>query len=190
MNRYIALLRGINVSGHNAIRMTALQTSFTTLGLQEPQTYLQVNTSELTGWLDDYIWTQLFGGAFNPLESQHGEEHWRLLLLQPVVDHITKVFAMALLESEQQHVTGQTEVRWRHLSEVPRLMVRESHSVAVAKCIYTRLAWPARNGGLERTFIHWAQADSQIEAFCKLSELLHFARLQTLAVPSRQTRLL
>ncbi len=41
MNRYIALLRGINVSGHNAIRMTALQTSFTTLGLQEPQTYLQ-----------------------------------------------------------------------------------------------------------------------------------------------------
>lgn len=41
MNRYIALLRGINVSGHNAIRMAALQTSFITLGLQEPQTYLQ-----------------------------------------------------------------------------------------------------------------------------------------------------
>lgn len=41
MNHCIALLRGINVSGHNVIRMTALQTSFTTLGLQEPQTYLQ-----------------------------------------------------------------------------------------------------------------------------------------------------
>ncbi|MDZ4128338.1 MAG: hypothetical protein U1E02_29810, partial [Hydrogenophaga sp.] len=137
--------------------------------------YLQVNTADLTGWLDDYIWTRLFCGTFNP---QAGE-NWRVLLLQPVVDHLTKVFAMALLESEQQHVTGQMEVHQRQLSEVPRLMVRESHSVAVSKCIYTRLGWPARNGGLERAFIHWAQADAQVHAFCKISENRHgFARLR------------
>ncbi|WHZ10595.1 MAG: hypothetical protein OJF60_001034 [Burkholderiaceae bacterium] len=137
--------------------------------------YLQVNTAELTGWLDDYIWTQLFGATFNPLDG----ENWRVLLLQPVVDHITKVFAVALLESEQKHVTGQTEVHLRHLSEVPRLMVRESHSVEVSKCIYTRLAWPAQNGGLERAFIRWAQADTQVQAFCKISENRHtFARLR------------
>ena len=141
--------------------------------------YLQVNTAELTGWLDDYIWTQLLGGTFNPLGGPNGEEHWRVLLLQPVVDHITKVFAVALLESEQKHVTGQTEVHQRRLSEVPRLMMRESHSVEVAKCIYRRLAWPARNGGLEKTFIHWAQADTQVLAFCKISENRHtFARLR------------
>ena len=137
--------------------------------------YLQVNTADLTGWLDDYIWTQLFDAAFNPLD----DENWRLLLLQPVVDHITKVFAVALLDSEQRQVTGQTEVRLRHLSEVPHLMVREAHSVEVGKCIYTRLGWTARNGGLERAFIHWAQADAQIEAFCKISENRHtFARLR------------
>ena len=137
--------------------------------------YLQVNTAELTGWLDDYIWTQLFDAAFNPLDN----ENWRLLLLQPVVDHITKVFAVALLESEQKHVTGQTEVHLRHLSEVTRLMMRESHSVEVSKCIYTRLAWPAQSGGLERAFIHWAQADTQTLAFCKISENRHtFARLR------------
>ncbi len=137
--------------------------------------YLQVNTAELTGWLDDYIWTQLFASTFNPLEG----ENWRVLLLQPVVDHITKVFAVALLESEQQHVSGQTEVHLRHLSEVPKLMVRESFSVAVSKCIYTRLGWPARNGGLERSFIYWAQADTQVLAFCKISENRHtFARLR------------
>ena len=141
--------------------------------------YLQVNTAELTGWLDDYIWTQLFGATFNPLGGPNGEEHWRVLLLQPVVDHITKVFAVALLDSEQKHVTGQTEVHQRRLSEVPRLMMRESHSVEVAKCIYRRLAWPARNGGLEKTFIHWAQADTQVLAFCKISENRHtFARLR------------
>ena len=137
--------------------------------------YLQVNTAELTGWLDDYIWTALFGATFNPLEG----ENWRVLLLQPVVDHITKVFAVALLESEQKHTTGQTEVHLRMLSEVPKLMLRESHSVEVSKCIYTRLGWPARNGGLERAFIHWAQADSQVQAFCKISENRHtFARLR------------
>ena len=137
--------------------------------------YLQVNTAELTGWLDDYIWTALFGATFNPLEG----ENWRVLLLQPVVDHITKVLAVALLESEQKHTTGQTEVHLRMLSEVPKLMLRESHSVEVGKCIYTRLGWPARNGGLERAFIHWAQADSQVQAFCKISENRHtFARLR------------
>ncbi len=137
--------------------------------------YLQVHTAELTGWLDDYIWTQLFGVTFNPMDG----EQWRILLLQPVVDHITKVFAVALLESEQKHVTGRTEVHLRKLSEVPRLMMQESHSVEVGKCIYTRLAWPARNGGLERAFIHWAQADTLVQAFCKLSENRHtFTRLR------------
>ncbi len=137
--------------------------------------YLQVNTAELTGWLDDYIWTQLFGATFNPMAN----ENWRVLLLQPVLDHLTKVFAVALVESEQQHVTGQTEVRHRRLSEVPRLMLRESCSVEVAKCIYTRLGWPAHNGGLERAFIHWAQADTSVQAFCKISENRHtFARLR------------
>ena len=137
--------------------------------------YFQVNTAELTGGLDDYIWTQLFDAAFNPMDG----ENWRVLLLQPVVEHITKVFALALLESEQNHATGQTEVCLRRLSEVPRLMMRESHSIEVSKCIYTRLAWPARNGGLERAFIHWAQADTQVEAFCKISENRHtFARLR------------
>jgi type III restriction enzyme len=137
--------------------------------------YLQVHTADLTGWLDDYVWTQLFGEAFNPLE----DENWRLLLLQPVVDHITKVFAVALLDSQEKHATGQTEVHARHLSETPCLMVREAHSVEVGKCIYTRLGWPARNGGLEKAFIHWAQADSAVLAFCKISETRHpFARLR------------
>jgi type III restriction enzyme len=44
--------------------------------------------------------------------------------------------------------------------------------------IYDRVPFPARNGGLERAFIEWAQADAGIEAFCKISETRHdFARL-------------
>jgi type III restriction enzyme len=137
--------------------------------------YLQTNTAELTGWLDGYIRHYLFGASFNPMEG----ENWRVLLLQPVIDHISKVFAVALIESEQQDVVGETEVRYRNLSEVPKLMMRESNSLPVAKCIYERLPFPARNGGLERAFIEWAQADAQIHAFCKVSETRHdFVRLR------------
>ena len=137
--------------------------------------YQQVHTAELTGWLDEYVWQQLFGVAFNPL----ADENWRLLLLQPVVDHITKVFGVALLEAGQAQTVGATEVRHRRLSEVPKLMVREGSSIEVGKCIYTRLPYPARNGGLEKRFIHWAQADASVMAFCKISETRHaFMRLR------------
>ncbi len=54
--------------------------------------YLQVNTAELTGWLDQYIRERLFSGEFEPLN----DENWRVLLLQPVIDHITKVIALVL----------------------------------------------------------------------------------------------
>ena len=137
--------------------------------------YLQVNTAELTGWLDDYIWLYLFGEDFNPMDG----ESWRILLLQSVVEHITQVFAVALIESEQQTLFGETEIHYRRLSEVPQLMVRESASLPVSKCIYERLPFPTRSGGLEKAFIEWAQTDSRIEAFCKISENRHtFARLR------------
>ena len=41
MNTYVALLRGINVSGKNAIRMAELQKTFERLGFGGVRTYLQ-----------------------------------------------------------------------------------------------------------------------------------------------------
>lgn len=137
--------------------------------------YLQVNTVGLATALDDYIRECLFREPFEPF----ADEGWRLLLLQQVIDHIVKVFGLALVRAEDRAVVGETEVRHRRLSEVTRLMVRESSSLEVDKCIYTRLAYPSRSGGLERAFIEWAQADSSVEAFCKLSENRHeFVRLR------------
>jgi len=40
-NRYIALLRGINVSGHKILRMDALRACFEGLGCRNVQTYVQ-----------------------------------------------------------------------------------------------------------------------------------------------------
>lgn len=41
MTSYVALLRGINVSGQNALRMAELRDSLARLGLRDVQTYLQ-----------------------------------------------------------------------------------------------------------------------------------------------------
>lgn len=137
--------------------------------------YMQVNTAELTGWLERYVRVRLFGEPFDPME----EENWRLLLLSPLVEHITRIFALALIEAEDPKMDGETEVRHRRLSEVGKLNMRESNSLPVAKCIYERLPYPARNGGLERAFIEWAQTDSGVAAFCKISETRHdFVRLR------------
>ena len=139
--------------------------------------YWQTQTAELTGWLDDYIHTQLFGAPFNPLE----DENWRVLLLSPVLAHLVKVFAALLSEVEATRLIGETEVHPRFLSEIKSLPMRESCSTEVSKCIYTRMNWPSHSGGLEKSFIFWAQADAMIEAFCKISETRHdFVRLRYL----------
>ena len=137
--------------------------------------YLQINTVGLATALDDYIRERLFRESFEPF----ADEGWRLLLLQPVIDHVIKVFGLALVRAEDRNIVGETEVRHRHLSEVDKLMVRESASLEVGKCIYERLPYPTRSGGLERAFIEWAQVDGSVEAFCKISENRHdFARLR------------
>jgi type III restriction enzyme len=137
--------------------------------------YLQVHTAELATALDDYIREQLFRETFEPF----ADEGWRLLMLQPVIDHIVKVFGLALTNAENRYTFGETDVFHRRLSEIPKLMVRECASLEVSKCIYPRLPFPTRSGGLERAFIEWADSDGSVEAFCKVSENRHdFARLR------------
>lgn len=174
----------MNVEGYNELlsRLTyrISQALNATLGagkqaMHQVKPYMQVNTADLMGWVDDYIWTRLFNQAFNPLE----DENWRVLLLKDVLQHITMVMAEALRTAEQTHTTGETEVHLRYLSEVDSIVLRQKCSVEVSKCIYTRQGWPSHSGGLEQAFLKWAQSDSQVLAFCKISETRHtFVRLR------------
>jgi len=41
MQKFVSLLRGINVGGHRKIRMADLKTMFTNIGLNNPVTYIQ-----------------------------------------------------------------------------------------------------------------------------------------------------
>lgn len=137
--------------------------------------YLQVNTPQLAAFIDRYIRKRLFNGEVNPLD----DENWRLLLIDPVTEHIIKEVAKELLDTEDIETTDDAEVMHRHLSEVERIAMRESSSLAVSKCIYSRLPYPSRSGLLERAFMEMADRDATVEAFCKIHETKHdFVRLR------------
>ncbi len=50
--------------------------------------YLQINRAEMAEGIDAYIRTHLFTKAFDPL----ADENWRVLLIDPVTEHIIKVW--------------------------------------------------------------------------------------------------
>lgn len=135
----------------------------------------QINKAQLAEAIDTYIRTILFGGNLDPLE----DENWRMLLIDPVTDHVIKEWAKKLLDAEETSTSSEAEVSHRALSEVPKLTMRESNSLAVNKSIYLRLPFPAKSGGLERAFIEMADRDGSVKAFCKINEQKHvFARLR------------
>lgn len=137
--------------------------------------YIQINRAELAEGIDTFIRRHLFGRELDPL----ADESWRVLLIDPVTEHVIKVWARAILEAEDSVIVADAEVAHRRLSEVPKLAMRESASLAVEKAIYLRLPYPARNGGLELAFMETCERDASVEAFCKINEQKHtFARLR------------
>lgn len=137
--------------------------------------YIQINRAELAEGIDGFIRQYLFRRDFEPLV----DENWRVLLLDPVTEHIIKVWARAILEAEESVVVAGAEVAHRRLSEVPKLAMREGSSLAVEKAIYLRLPYPSRNGGLEQAFMETCERDGSVDAFCKINEQKHtFARLR------------
>lgn len=137
--------------------------------------YVQINRAEMAEGIDHYIQARLFSGPFDPM----ADENWRVLLIDPVTDHIIKVWARAILDAEESVIVAAPEVTHRHLSDVPKLAMREGSSVPVAKAIYFRLPYPSRSGGLEQAFIETCDRDASVDAFCKINEQKHtFARLR------------
>ena len=137
--------------------------------------HIQINRAQLADGIDRYIRAHLFGQAVDPFE----DENWRVLLVDPVTEHIMRVWARQLLEAEETATTADAEVTHRLLSEVPKLTMRESASVPVEKSIYPRLPYPSRSGGLERAFMETTDRDASVDAFCKLNEQKHsFTRLR------------
>ena len=137
--------------------------------------FLQVNLSQLAGWVDVFIRRRLFEAEFDP----HADENWRVLRLDPVANHIIREFGRKLPELTENATQAPMQVKHRNLSEVDRLTMRAEYSLPVEKCIYERLPFPSHNGELEKAFIEKATSDATVLAFCKINEQKHtFLRLR------------
>jgi len=137
--------------------------------------HIQINRAQLADGIDRFIRTVLFGLEFDPF----ADENWRVLLLDPVTEHIMRVWARQLLEAEDTATASEAEVMHRCLSEVPKLTMREKLFAGRGQEHLSAIALPSRSGGLERAFIETADRDGSVDAFCKLNEQKHiFTRLR------------
>ncbi|WP_276388587.1 DUF1697 domain-containing protein [Eudoraea chungangensis] len=110
MPKYLALLRGINVSGHNLIRMQALREFFVALNFTEVQTYIQSgnivfsskkkNHKELEGILEKEF--QKYFGYAVPILVLNEEEVKKAINTTPFQDGLqesqSKIYYIFLKE--------------------------------------------------------------------------------------------
>ncbi|MBP7898988.1 DEAD/DEAH box helicase family protein, partial [Candidatus Gracilibacteria bacterium] len=131
---------------------------------------IQIKLPELAGLVDGYIRRRLFNQEVDPFV----DENWRILMVNLVVDHIIREVSTAILKLQETESVNEPEVIERKVSEVTSLRMRESYSFPTSRSIYERLPYPSRNGGLEKGFIEYADADTTVEAFVKLLVEKHY----------------
>ena len=137
---------------------------------------IQVNEAQTVAVMDMYIRTRLFSQPFDPFNGND----WKILLAKDgvVTRHIVEEFARAMYQAQQQLTTIGVEVIHTPFSSVKVIRMRESFSTDVAKCIYTRQAWPSHGGGLEKAFMQLLEQDADVERWLKINETQHaFAQI-------------
>ncbi len=75
MTTFVSLFRGINVGGHQAVRMDALKELHESLGLQEVQTYIQSGNVVFTSDAADV--TQIQKDIEDGFAQKFGFRFWR-----------------------------------------------------------------------------------------------------------------
>ncbi len=120
--------------------------------------------SKIAELIDDYVSEYCFG---EPIDFSK-QENYCILNYTLVFDHIVQTIHQAvirLMEGYKYEVKG----TWGRLSDVPRIMVRESKSVATDKSIYPRLGFQPQGGGFERDFmINVLNTSAEVLAYAKL----------------------
>ncbi|TSC54327.1 MAG: type III restriction-modification enzyme,helicase subunit, partial [Parcubacteria group bacterium LiPW_30] len=138
---------------------------------------LQINLAVFAGVIDNYIHHYLFHEEFQPFV----DENWRVLLVEHVANHIIKELAVAVLKMQETAVLDTSEVLYRNVSEVTQLRMRDDFALDTAKTIYEKTAHPSNKGGLEKSFIEFADRCASVQALVKLFPYAHnFIRLRYL----------
>jgi type III restriction enzyme len=125
---------------------------------------LTAKWADIASLVDQYTSQRLFKSSTD-FSNQH---NYKVLAYQPLQDFVTSTLKGVIYEKlGQPHF--ELQGTWRKLSDVPRILVREEHSVPAAHCIYARMPYSRNFGGLERD-VMGELLDSSVEvlAWCKL----------------------
>ncbi len=114
--------------------------------------------------IDDYTSEVCFGKSIDFNRS----ENYCVLNFTPVFDFITQIIHKAVVKLIEGYKYESRGI-WAKLSDVPRVMVRESKSIVTDKSIYPRVGYQPKGGGFERDFIlEVLNTSADVLAFSKL----------------------
>ncbi len=109
---------------------------------------LTAKRAEIAGLIDDYVSAHCFKQQIDFTKP----ENYCVLNYPDVFDHIVNGLRQEIIRLIEGYKYEPKGV-WATLSEVPRIMLRESKSVITDKSIYPRLPYQPKGGGFERDFM-------------------------------------
>ena len=109
---------------------------------------LTAKKAEIAEIIDDYVSEYCFGELID--FTIH--ENYSVLNYILVFDHIVQTIHKAIVKLIEGYKYERKGI-WGRLSEVPRIMMRESKSVETDKSIYPRIGYQIKGGGFERDFM-------------------------------------
>lgn len=125
---------------------------------------LTAKRADIVGLIDDYVSSHCFGQQIDFDKP----ENYCVLNYPDVFDHIINSIRqeiIRLIEGFKYEPKG----IWGSLSEVSRIMLRESKSVETDKSIYGRLGYQPKGGGFERDFmLNVLNPSSEVTSYAKL----------------------
>ena len=110
---------------------------------------LSAKQAEIAEIIDTYVSERCFGESID----FSNQDNYPVLNYQPVFDHIVETISMAIIRLIEGYKFEVKKGVWGKLSDVPRIMVRESKSVETDKGIYPRIGYQTIGGGFERDFM-------------------------------------
>ncbi len=126
---------------------------------------LTAKQAEIAEIVDEYVSEYCFGEHIDFTSP----ENYPILNYQPVFDHIVGMVSKAIIKLIKGYKFEIKKGIWGKLSDVPRIMIRESKSVETERSIYPKNGYQPKGGGFERDFMHDVLNNSpDVLAFAKL----------------------
>ncbi|MEW5948685.1 MAG: DEAD/DEAH box helicase family protein [Thermodesulfobacteriota bacterium] len=126
---------------------------------------LSAKQAQIAETIDEYVSEYCFG---EPIDFS-SPENYPVLNYQPVFDHVVETTSKSIIKLIAGYKFEVKKGTWGRLSDVPRIMVRESKSVDTERSIYPKNGYQPKGGGFERDFMQKMLNNSaDVLAFAKL----------------------